>query len=247
MLGEPITLAGARHIGIIMDGNGRWAKSRGLPRVAGHRAGIEAVRRTLDAIASLNAAAGANATTPITHLTLYGFSAENWGRPEAEVQDLMGLLRYYLEHELAALHGRGVRLRVIGERARFAPDLAAQLKAAEIKTQENKQLNLTLALSYGSRQEIIEALRAFIKKGGKAEDLNELELAKFLYTHDLPDPDLIIRTSGEQRLSNFLLWQAAYAELYFTETLWPDFAAADLAAALQEFNRRDRRFGVAGG
>lgn len=227
-----------QHIAIIMDGNGRWASARGLPRVAGHRAGIEAVKRALTA----------SAEAGIPYLTLYAFSAENWKRPQDEVQDLMGLLRLYLQAEMANLHKDGACLRIIGERARFDKDILALIDQAEKLTASNTRINLTIALSYGGRQEIVSAaqnLAAQVKAGTlRPEDLTEEKFSSQLFTKDIPDPDLIIRTSGEKRISNFLLWQSAYAEFVFLDTLWPDFSAVDLAQALDEFNTRERRYGA---
>ena len=225
------------HVAIIMDGNGRWAAGRGLPRTMGHKAGIEALRRTLDAAANL----------PIGTMTLYSFSSENWGRPELEVKELMGLLRFYLKHELASLLKNNVRLRVIGDRERLDHDISEMICEAEKKTASNTGLCLVLALSYGGRQEIASAVRAIAQKVAKGEvdpasvDLDLIESS--LYTHDMPEPDLVIRTSGEQRLSNFLIWQAAYAEFVFQEVLWPDYGREHLEAALQEYRVRERRFG----
>ena len=226
-----------RHIAIIMDGNGRWARARGLPRIAGHRSGAEAARRTVAAAAEIG----------IRYLTLFGFSSENWKRPFSEVDDLMGLLRHYLRGEIAELHGNGVRLRVIGDRRRFAPDIAAMIDNAERLTQGNPGINLTIALSYGGRAEITAAVGA-IAAEVKAERLplgaiDEGLIGRYLFTADLPDPDLLIRTSGEQRISNFLLWQCAYAELVFTGTLWPDFRRADLEQAIADYCGRERRYG----
>lgn len=227
------------HVAIIMDGNGRWAKARGLPRVAGHRRGADAVRRTITAAGELG----------VRYLTLYGFSSENWKRPADEVGDLMGLLRVYLRGEIAELHRNGIRLRVIGDRARLAPDIVAMIENAEAMTRANTALNVTVALSYGARGEIAAAARAIARRvaaGEIAPDaVNEETVARELWTADIPDPDLIIRTSGEKRLSNFLLWQSAYAELVFVDTLWPDFAKEDLLAAIGEFQRRERRYGAA--
>jgi undecaprenyl diphosphate synthase len=226
------------HVAIIMDGNGRWARTRGLPRVAGHRAGAEAVRRAIKGAIHHG----------VRWLTLYAFSAENWRRSPAEVLDLTGLLRHYLKSEIAALAAEGVRLSVIGEPGRFAPDIQAALAAAESRTAGNERLHLTVALSYGARAEILAAVReaaAAIAAGRLApEALDEARFSRFLATAHMPDPDLIVRTSGEQRLSNFLLWQAAYSELVFLDVLWPDFAEADFAAALAEYRRRERRFGA---
>jgi undecaprenyl diphosphate synthase len=226
------------HVAIIMDGNGRWAAARGLPKVAGHRAGTQAVRRTIEA------AIGSG----VAWLTLYAFSSENWRRPMAEVLDLTGLLRHYLQSEIAELAAKGVRLRVIGDRTRFEADIQTDLARAERRTAENTRLNLTVALSYGSRAEIVAAARAaaVAARDGTLDPtaLDEAGFAALLSTSGMPDPDLIVRTSGELRLSNFLLWQAAYAELVFTDVLWPDFGEAHFAEALAEFSRRERRFGA---
>ncbi|BBK32039.1 undecaprenyl pyrophosphate synthetase [Stella humosa] len=227
-----------RHVAIIMDGNGRWARARGLPRAAGHRQGAEAVKRTVRAAGDLG----------VRYLTLFGFSSENWKRPEPEVNDLMGLLRHYLRAEIAELHANGVRLRVIGDRNRLARDIRALIENAEATTGANEALNLTVALSYGGRQEIVGAVRRLaddIRAGLIAPDqIDEATLAGRLDTRDLPDPDLLIRTSGEQRISNFMLWQSAYTELHFTPTLWPDFGHAQLDEALRDFGSRERRFGA---
>jgi undecaprenyl diphosphate synthase len=230
-----------RHIAIIMDGNGRWAQSRGLPRIAGHRRGAEAVRRTLTAAVELG----------IPYLTLFGFSSENWKRPLDEVDDLMGLLRHYLRGEIAELHRNGVRLRVIGEIGRLSTDIITLIDNAEALTRDNRAINLTIALSYGGRAEIAAAARtiaAKVKSGALAlQTINEDLIASHLLTVDLPDPDLLIRTSGEQRISNFLLWQCAYAELVFTKTLWPDFGRADLEQAIADYSGRERRYGASVG
>ena len=230
-----------RHIAIIMDGNGRWAKARGLPRIAGHRRGADAVRRTLEAAGDLG----------VPYLTLFGFSSENWKRPHDEVDDLMGLLRHYLRGEIAELHRNGVRLRVIGDRARLSRDIVALIENAEALTRDNQAINLTVALSYGGRAEIVAAARAVAAKAATGhlppETIDEDLIAAHLFTADLPDPDLLIRTSGEQRISNFLLWQCAYAELVFTKTLWPDFGRADLEQAITEFGGRERRYGTSVG
>ena len=226
------------HVGIIMDGNRRWAKARGLPGALGHKAGADAVRRTVEAAAQ----------TGIGWLTLFAFSSENWRRSEDEVRDLTGLLRFYLRHEIAALHRNNVRLRVIGERERFGRETTAAIRDAEALTASNTGLNLTVALSYGSRAEIAGAARALAREvaAGRLhpDELDETLLERRLSTTGMPDPDLIIRTSGEQRLSNFLLWQAAYAELWFTDVLWPDFGAAQLAEGVAAYVRRDRRYGA---
>lgn len=226
------------HVGIIMDGNGRWAAARGLPRTMGHRAGIEALNRTLRACREL----------PISHLTIYSFSSENWRRPLAEVRELMHLLRFYLRGELANLHRENIRLRIIGERHMLPPDIVAMIDHAEKLTAGNTHFVLNVALSYGARQEITAAARALAQQVAEGtlrpQDIDESSLAAGLYTHDTPDPDLIIRTSGEQRLSNFLLWQAAYAEFVFLDTLWPDFGDRDLRQALDEYHKRERRYGA---
>jgi undecaprenyl diphosphate synthase len=226
------------HVAIIMDGNGRWAKSRGLPRVAGHREGSRAVRRAVEAAIR----------TGVSWLTIYAFSSENWRRPAGEIMDLTGLLRRYLRSEIAELKQSGVRLRFIGDRCRFDADIQTDLEAAERDTVANSRLNLTIALSYGARAEIAAAARAALEAARDgfldANDLNEEVFARFLATAGMPDPDLIIRTSGEQRLSNFLLWQAAYAELVFLDVLWPDFDQAHFNMAMDEFARRERRFGA---
>jgi undecaprenyl diphosphate synthase len=230
-----------RHIAIIMDGNGRWAKSRGLPRIAGHRRGAEAVRRTLVAAGELG----------VPYLTLFGFSSENWKRPHDDVDDLMGLLRHYLRGEIAELHKHGVRLRVIGDLGRLSADLVTLIANAEALTRDNRGVNLTIALSYGGRAEIVAAARAIaaeVAAGRLAvEAVDEDLITRHLFTADLPDPDLLIRTSGEQRISNFLLWQCAYAELVFTKTLWPDFGRGDLEQAIADYCERDRRYGASVG
>ncbi len=227
-----------RHVAIIMDGNGRWARARGMPRVAGHRAGAEAVRRTIHAARSHG----------VTWLTLYAFSSENWRRPAGEVLDLTGLLRHYLRNEVSELAEGGVRLHIIGDRQRFSDELQVELADAERRTAGNGAFNLVMALSYGARGEIVAAARAAAAAAveGRLDPaaLDEAGFAALLATRGMPDPDLILRTSGERRLSNFLLWQAAYAEFVFLDVLWPDFSEADFAAALAEYARRDRRFGA---
>ena len=230
--------SGPRHVAIIMDGNGRWAKRRFLPRIMGHRKGVEAVRRVVEAAPDLG----------IEVLTLYAFSSENWKRPADEVSDLMGLLHEYLRKEIAELHAKGVRLSVIGDYRRLSPDLVSLIEHGMEKTRGNTRLNLVLALNYGAQDEIVRATRAIVAavQAGRI-DSNKIEAAdvdSFLDTRDLPPPDLIVRTSGEVRLSNFMLWQAAYAELLFVDTLWPDFDADALAAAVESFAGRDRRYGA---
>jgi undecaprenyl diphosphate synthase len=229
------------HVAIIMDGNGRWAKARGLPRIAGHRSGAEAARRTVAAAAELG----------IPYLTLFGFSSENWKRPSTEIHDLMALLRHYLRGEIAELHRNGVRLKVIGQTARFSPDIVSMIEHAEAATRENPRITLTIALSYGGRAEIVAAVRTIAEQvacGRLApEAVDEDCIAQHLFTADIPDPDLLIRTSGEQRISNFLLWQCAYSELVFTKTLWPDFSKCDLEQAIDDFCGRERRYGTSVG
>ena len=228
------------HVAIIMDGNGRWAKARGLPRTVGHHRGAEAVRRSVAGAVELG----------IAYLTLYGFSSENWKRPAAEIDDLMGLLRFYLEAEIAELDRNGVRLRVIGDRARLGSDIVGLIAEAEERTADNRRLNLTVALSYGGRDEIVQAARrlaAAVEAGElTVEQIDERLFSRYLLTAEIPDPDLVIRTSGEKRISNFLLWQSAYAELVFLDRLWPDFTKDDLLDAIHEYHRRDRRYGASG-
>ena len=226
-----------RHVAIIMDGNGRWAKARHLPRIAGHRAGVEAVRRVTRAARDLGLEA----------LTLYAFSSENWRRPEAEVSDLMGLLRHFLRTEIVDLVRENVRLSILGDYRRLSPDLVALIDDALARTGANTGPQLAIALNYGAHAEIVEAVRRI---AGHARDgaiepaaIDPAAIERELATSHLPPLDLLIRTSGERRLSNFLLWQAAYAELVFVDTLWPDFDAAALADAVAEFGRRQRRFG----
>lgn len=229
------------HVAIIMDGNRRWAAARGLPRAAGHRKGVEAVRRVVEAARDLG----------VQYLTLYSFSSENWNRPEDEIADLMQLLRFYLRGEIANLHKNGVRLRVIGERNRIAPDIVALIENAEELTARNPGQTLTIALSYGGRQEIADTARRLAEdvRAGVIEpsEIDERRFGEKLFTAGIPDPDLCIRTSGEKRISNFLLWQLAYAELVFLDTLWPDFTKRDLEDAIQEFHRRERRYGASVG
>ncbi|WP_345777687.1 polyprenyl diphosphate synthase [Sphingomicrobium clamense] len=226
-----------RHVAIIMDGNGRWAARRGLPRAAGHKAGGEAVRATLKA--AVKAGVGT--------LTLYAFSSENWRRSDKEVSDLKGLMRYYLERELEELAKEGVRLDYIGDPSRFGPDLWDRLQKAREKTRENDKLHLVIALNYGSRAEIAAGARRLaeaVAAGGRdPASIDEAALDSALQTADLPELDLVIRTSGEQRLSNFLMWQAAYAELMFIDTLWPDFGEDEFNECIRAFGQRQRRFG----
>ena len=226
-----------RHVAIIMDGNGRWAKQRGLPRVAGHRAGAEAVRQTMRAAVKYG----------VEVLTLYAFSSENWRRPEEEISDLKGLLGYYLERELDSLTKEGVRLRLIGDYSKFGTDLSSRLDNAMARLEGNARLTLVVALNYGSRAELAEAARKLAVKAVAGEiepgGIDEAAIAAELDTHGLPELDLLIRTSGEIRLSNFLLWQAAYAEMIFTPTLWPDFGEEEFTNLMSQYAARDRRFG----
>ncbi|TVR82271.1 MAG: isoprenyl transferase [Rhodospirillales bacterium] len=228
------------HVAIIMDGNGRWARARGLPRTAGHRRGAQSVRVAIE-----SAIRGG-----VSYLTLFGFSSENWRRPQAEIGDLMGLLRHYLNTEINALDRQGVRLMVIGDRSRFAGDIVSMIDRAEHMTRNNRRLILTIALSYGGRHEIVQATRRIAEEVAigllDPQAIDEAAITERLFTADIPDPDLLIRTSGERRLSNFLLWQLAYAELVFLDVLWPDFSNEDFVAALDEFQRRERRYGTAG-
>ena len=230
-------LAVPRHVAIIMDGNGRWAKKRLLPRVAGHRAGMEAVRRTIKAAGELG----------IEALTLYAFSSENWRRPATEIADLMGLLRFYLRREIAELDRNEVRLELIGDWRALDADIVADLDAARETLAKNRGLTLGLALNYGAQDEIVRAVRALAveAKDGTLDPaaIDPSAIEARLDTATLPPLDLVIRTSGEQRLSNFLLWQAAYAELLFVDTLWPDFDRASLEEAIVSFGRRERRYG----
>jgi undecaprenyl diphosphate synthase len=224
-----------------MDGNGRWAEARGLPRIAGHKRGAEAVRKTVEAAVDAG----------VSYLTLFGFSSENWKRPQREVGDLMGLLRLYLKSEIGELRDNGIRLTVIGDRSRFDKDIVQLIELAERETSHGARLNLVLALSYGGRQEIVEAARRLAERARSGAidpaEIDDRLFASHLDTASVPDPDLLIRTSGEQRISNFLLWQLAYTELVFTDVQWPEFGAEDLAAAIEEFNRRERRYGATAG
>ena len=227
-----------RHVAIIMDGNGRWAQARGLPRVAGHRQGAEAVRKVLRSAGEAG----------VECLTLYAFSSENWRRPEAEIADLTGLLRFYIGAELDNLHKEGVRLRILGDHRAFSPDVARLVDDAVARTAGNRRMTLAVALNYGARAEIVGAARALAAEAAAGrldpQAIDEAALDARLDTADLPPLDLLIRTSGELRLSNFLLWQAAYAELLFVDALWPDFDGAAFRAALDAFALRERRFGA---
>jgi undecaprenyl diphosphate synthase len=226
-----------RHVAIIMDGNGRWAAERGLPRTEGHRRGMEAVRRTVDAAIDLG----------IETITLFSFSSENWSRPASEVSFLFGLIRVFIRRDLADLHRNGVRISVIGERLNVPKDIVALIEEAETLTAGNRRLNMVVAFNYGSRGEITRAVRAIADdvRAGRLDPaaIDEAAIARRLDTAAIPDPDLLIRTSGEVRLSNFLLWQAAYSELVFLPLYWPDFGADALRAAVREFATRDRRYG----
>lgn len=225
------------HIAIIMDGNGRWAKARGLPRAAGHRAGVEALRRTVRAAGDLG----------LEWLTVYAFSSENWSRPKSEVSDLMGLLKLFIRRDLAEIHQAGVRVRMIGERESLASDIRALVEEAETLTANNTAMNLVIAFNYGARDEIARAAQKMAEaaRSGTLDPatITPETFGRFLDTKLIPDPDLVIRTSGEMRLSNFLLWQAAYAELIFMPCYWPDFGTAQLEEAIESFASRERRFG----
>jgi len=225
------------HIAIIMDGNGRWAKQRHLPRLAGHKAGVESLREILKFSSDIG----------VKCLTVYAFSTENWKRPETEVTGLFKLLVLYLEKELNEIHGNNVKLKIIGDYNKLPLNVIEKINNALEKTKDNTGLTFNIALNYGSRDEIINAVKNMyteIKNGNiKEEDINEKTISNMLYTYDIPDPDLIIRTSGELRLSNFLLWQSAYSELYFTDTFWPDFHKENLVEAIKEFQNRKRRYG----
>jgi undecaprenyl diphosphate synthase len=229
--------AAARHVAIIMDGNGRWAADRGLPRVEGHRQGVESVRRTVEAAGELG----------ISYLTLFSFSSENWSRPRQEINDLFGLLRRFIRRDLADLHKNGVKIRVIGTREGLDADLLRLIDDALELTKDNTALNLTIAFNYGARDEIARAARRIAEDAAKGaiapEEVTQERFATYLDTADLPEPDLLIRTSGEQRLSNFLLWQLAYSEFVFVDVYWPDFTREMFEAAIAEYQRRQRRFG----
>lgn len=226
-----------QHVGVIMDGNGRWARQRGLPRIAGHRAGTENLRRVLRAAAEFG----------IECLTIYAFSTENWGRPEREVRGLLSIFRRVIDQEVPKLHEEGVRLCHLGRIDGIPPDLRDRVREAIELTRDNDRLVVNVAFNYGGRAEIVDAVREIIADGVPYERVDEQLISSYLYTAEQPDPDLIIRTSGEMRLSNFLVWQAAYAEFYTTPTLWPDFGRDELYAALKDFDRRERRFGVVPG
>ncbi len=229
------------HVAIIMDGNGRWAEAQGLPRTAGHQKGAEAVKNAVKSAIAMG----------VSYLTLFGFSSENWKRPESEIKDLMGLLRFYLKKEINELNSEGIRFRAIGDRNRLDPDIVSLIEDAESLTANNTRLTLVIALSYGGRAEITEAARRIAEDVAlgrlDVDDIDETEFAQRLFTVDIPDPDILIRTSGEERISNFLLWQLAYAELIFMETLWPEFSNEDFETAIREYHNRERRYGATGG
>ncbi len=228
-----------KHVAIIMDGNGRWARARNLPRAAGHQKGIESVKRAVQSAVECG----------VEYLTLFGFSSENWSRPVEEIGELMRLLRFYLRSETADLHKGGIRLRIIGDRKRLDPDIVELIENAERVMAENTKLNLTIALNYGGRQDILNAASLLAEHAWKQNHkLTDEEVVglfpQFLMTAGIPDPDLMIRTSGEQRISNFLIWSSAYTEFYFTDTFWPDFSKAHLEEAIKAYSGRDRRYGA---
>jgi undecaprenyl diphosphate synthase len=223
------------HVAIIMDGNGRWALSRGLPRLAGHRAGTDNLRRVIEACVEFG----------ISYLTIYAFSTENWGRPSSEVNGLMRILEDVIQRELRELHGEGVQLRHIGRLDRLRPSLRKKVVEAIELTKNNDRLVLNVAFNYGGRDEIVNAIQQMIEDGVPAEEVTDELVGKYLFTSGVPDPDLVIRTSGELRISNFLIWQAAYAEWYFTPTYWPDFDKEEFRKALVEYGQRQRRYGLA--
>ncbi len=229
-----------QHIAVIMDGNGRWAQKRRLPRVVGHRRGIDRAREMVEHCLELG----------IGYLTLYAFSKENWGRPSQEVSTLMSLLDAHLKEELPSMMEKGIRFRAIGDLWELSEALQDRIRETEDKTKDNNRITLSLALSYGGRAEILEAVRKIasdIESGVMSiEDIDEGLFSRYLYTSDMPDPDLLIRTSGEQRISNFLLWQSAYTELYITDVLWPDFTKEELIKAIRDYQQRERRFGLTG-
>lgn len=226
-----------QHIAVIMDGNGRWAKARGLPRSAGHKQGAETLQKIAEAAADMG----------IKYLTVYAFSTENWNRPKEEVDYLMGLLRQYLKSEFKQIQERGARIRFIGERHMLADDIVEQMEKIESDTQNNSEFTFCVALSYGSRQEITSMVRKLAErvKNGQLDidNINEKLISNELYTQGIPDPDLVIRTSGEERISNYLLWQIAYSELFFTKTLWPDFSVDELKDIINQYQTRERRYG----
>lgn len=232
-LEKPESIKMPRHIAIIMDGNGRWAKQHHKPLREGHRQGSQALKKLIENCRNLQ----------IDFITVYAFSSENWNRPKDEVSDLMELLRYYLRHEVKTLHKNNVKIRFIGDRTALSSDIQQELDRTEALTANNDAITLIIALSYGSRQEITRAMQAIAAKGIAAESINEALIAEHLDTAGLPDPDLLIRTGGDMRISNYLLWQMAYTELYFTDILWPDFTIDHLKDAIAAFGLRERRFG----
>lgn len=225
------------HVAIIMDGNGRWAKQRGLSRTEGHKRGVDTVRSTVESAANLG----------IKYITLFGFSSENWERPVDEVSYLMNLIRIYMKNEIEELQKNKVRLKVIGDRSKLDGDIVRSIEKCEEETKNNDRITVTIALSYGGRQDIVSAVKKMVKDAVhgniSVEDLTTEDFSSYLSTSGIPDPDLMIRTSGEMRISNFLIWQLAYSELYFSNTLWPDFSEQDLIEAIEDYNARDRRFG----
>ena len=223
-----------RHVAIIMDGNGRWASQRGLARLEGHEAGTENIRRITRAAGHIG----------IKYLTLWAFSAENWRRPREEVEGILNILSRAIESETEELHRQGAQLRHIGDLSSLSPELCDAIAGAIERTKNNDKLVLTLAFNYGGRQEVLRAIKDIVAEGVAPEDIDEAMIERHLYTHDIPDPDLIVRTSGEYRLSNFLCWQGAYSELHFCQTLWPDFGPEHLEAAVRDYASRDRRFGA---
>ncbi len=223
-----------RHVAIIMDGNGRWAEDRGLPRIEGHRAGVEKIRSVLDTLARRG----------VKFVTLYAFSTENWNRPDDEVEGIMGILRQVIHQETRALHEQGVRIVHLGRSDRLLPDLREAVSEAQDLTQHNTAITLCVAFDYGGRSEIVEAVRKIVSSGVRPEEVDEELLSSHLYTRDIPDPDLIIRTSGEYRLSNFLLWQSAYSEFYTTAVPWPELSATHVEEAIRAYGSRKRKFGA---
>ena len=225
--------AGPRHVGIIMDGNGRWARGRGRPHTFGHRAGVKAIKRVMYGCEELG----------VQVLSVYAFSTENWSRPGGEVRALMRLFHETLQREFDEINERGIRILVSGRREQLSPAMQRRIRDAEEKTRENRRGTLNVCLNYGGRAEIVDAVRTIIRSGVDAEHVTEAAISNHLYHPELPEPDLIIRTAGEMRTSNFLLWQSAYSELYVVDTLWPDFEVHDLKLALQSYSGRTRRFG----
>ena len=226
-------ISAIQHVAIIMDGNGRWAQKRKLPRVAGHKKGVDAVKQVIQSCVAKK----------ISCLTLFAFSTENWSRPDTEVSELMSLFILALKREIKQLHAQGVRICVIGERARFSQDLQKEIAQAEAVTEDNKVLRVNIAASYGGRWDVVQAVRRIVEQGTASDEIDEALLSDYLSTADCPDLDLLIRTGGEQRVSNFLLWQLAYSELAFTDTLWPNFGRVEFERLVDLFGQRERRFG----